>query len=683
VKSPPERNLIVYDAAVSISAESRIVRVSVHARGAVVTRSVQLPAELPDGEVDLLIGGITPLCDAGSVRADLLGAREVVSLSAGLHVPAETARPGASVEKLAELERKKDRLAAELQELEAERGQLAQLALQPRLRLGGRFEPVDERVNEALAASSLVSELSAKLDERRGNLSQQLRELQHQIDAAALEDAQRSAFERMGTGHPTRQVKLRLGAGGAVQSLDLSYQVPAARWWPVYTLRLSDGGKQAAWWLEALVAQRSGEDWRGVKLSLATADLIEDARLPELPSLRLGRKQPAKKAYRPAPEGLEQMFACYDRAFPKPMLEAPPPPPPKPQPVRAAPPPVRAQPAFSEEQLEALIPPRKSSSLLGGFFAGSGAPAFAPAAAAPAPMAKTMSISVGGGDDYRASPPEPSAIEPGDAWLDFDRLVMAGPDEGRRGRLRLGDQGGADNASFAVGQIESLAPDKVRDPRETRGLFDHLHEAAGSGDVPSDGVPQRITVGVAEAPCNMFYRAVPREAPEVYREARLKNPFPNPLLAGPVDVYVEGSLLLSSEIERIDVGGEMTVGLGVEERIRVARNARVEEGTAGLLGGSVVVDSEITIDLTSSLNREARIEVADRIPVSDEDDLSVTLVSSKPPHAEYSQKERGAPIRKGLSWTLPLSPSGKGQIVFRYKLTFPGKNELAGGNRRE
>jgi hypothetical protein len=674
VKWPPERNRFVYDAGVAISAESRIVRVSVHARGAVVTRSVQLP-ELPEGEVDLLIGGITPLCDAGSVRAELRGAREVVSLSAGLHVPAETARPGASVEKLAELGRKKDRLAAEREELEAERGQLAQLALQPRLRLGGRFEPVDERVNEALAASSLLSELSAKLDERRGNLSQQLRELQHQIDAAALEDAQRSAFERMGTGHPTRQVKVRVGAGGAVQSLDLSYHVPAARWWPVYTLRLSDGGKQAAWWLEALVAQRSGEDWRGVKLSLATADLIEDARLPELPSLRLGRKQPAKKAYRPAPEGLEQMFAFYDRAFPKPMLEPPPPPAPKPQPVRAAPPEL----AMARFAADVMSAPRKSSSFLGGLFPGGGAPAAAPA---PAPVAKTMALDVGGGD-FEPPPPEPSAIEPGDAWLDFDRLMMAGPGEDRRGRLRLGDPGGADNASFAVGQIESLAPDKVRDPRETRGPFDHLHEADGSGDVPSDGVPQRITVGVAEAPCNMFYRAVPREAPEVYREARLKNPFPNPLLAGPVDVYVEGSLLLASEIEHIDVGGEMTVGLGVEERIRVARNARVEEGTAGLLGGSVVVDSEITIDLSSSLNREARIEVADRIPVSDEDDLTVTLVSSKPPHADYSQKERGAPIRKGLSWTLPLAPSGKGQIVFRYKLSFPGKNELLGGNRRE
>src|SRR5262249_35906806 len=154
---------------------------------------------------------------------------------------------------------------------------------------------------------------------------------------------------------------LRLGPGGAVESLTLSYQVPAARWWPVYTLRLWDGGSRAEWWLEALVAQRTGEDWRDVKLALSTADLIHDARLPELPSLRLGRKQPpAKKAYRPAPEGLDQMFAAYDRAcapvssrdFGRDITRAAPPPPAAPQ-MKVA-----AMPDFTAEL---AAPPRSRS----------------------------------------------------------------------------------------------------------------------------------------------------------------------------------------------------------------------------------------------------------------------------------------------------------------------------------
>jgi len=42
-----------------------------------------------------------------------------------------------------------------------------------------------------------------------------------------------------------------------------------------------------------------------VALSVATADLASDVRLPELRSLRIGRAQAApRKGYRPAPVGL-------------------------------------------------------------------------------------------------------------------------------------------------------------------------------------------------------------------------------------------------------------------------------------------------------------------------------------------------------------------------------------------
>lgn len=65
-----------------------------------------------------------------------------------------------------------------------------------------------------------------------------------------------------------------------------------------------DAGQRAALLVEALVAQRSGEDWSGVRLSLSTADLVSGARLPELPSLRLSRAQPPpRRGYRPPAGG--------------------------------------------------------------------------------------------------------------------------------------------------------------------------------------------------------------------------------------------------------------------------------------------------------------------------------------------------------------------------------------------
>jgi uncharacterized protein (TIGR02231 family) len=277
-------------------------------------------------------------------------------------------------------------------------------------------------------------------------------------------------------------------------------------------------------------------------------------------------------------------------------------------------------------------------------------------------------------------------LEPGEAWLDFDALNLAGVASARRGRLVLG---GADRAAGdrrqASETIEALVPlGGVRDPLTTRGQFDHRYDAAGTADVPSDGIPHRVTVATGDATSALRWRTVPREAAEVYKEAQLQNPFAAPLLAGPVDVYVDGSLLVTSAIDKIDRGGRMTVGMGVEDRLRVARNARSDEDTAGLLGGSTVVTTMVTIDLTSSLGRDATVEVVDRIPVTDDKACEIDEAFHSPYMEPYDQAERGSIVRGGVRWREVVVPAGgKQQLILRYKITFSSKSEIQGGNRRD
>jgi hypothetical protein len=708
--------------------QSRVSRVTVHGRGALVTRRVDVPADLPDDdEIELIVPQVTVLADGGSVRAALDGgARTVVSVQTSLYIPEETLVPGASVEKIRSLEAKIARLTDERNRVEARRRELAGLGLDPRLAWTAIVGGVDARVGDALATAGMLTELVGKQEARLVELDTQLEALGHEINAARLADQQAASAARVGQGHPTRRINVKLAGKGAVPGLTLTYTVPAARWWPTYTLRISDGGKKASWWLEALVAQLTGEDWSSASLSLSTADLIFDARLPELPSLRLGRAQPpAKKGYRPPPEGLDRMFAAYARAFPgrPPETES--------NELAAAIDRLVAAPATTPVTTTVLAPPMgqgmpaaKTMALSmsesapptrpkGGAKKSVAYDAMPAPAAAPAPMrnemarqAKPMMRDEGaaGGDasDDLAMDTDEEAvadgsvlggladarggIEPSDTWLDFDALKMTGPDSPGRGRLKHGGDPAYQARANARGRIEQVAPGPaLKDPVATRGRFDHRYDASGAVEIPSDGLPHRIALAVGEAPSTVKYRTVPRESQDVFREVELKNPFAAPLLAGPVDVYVEGSLLLTTEIERIDRGGTMTVGMGVEDRIRVARNARVDEESAGLLRGNTVVDATVTIDLTSALGREVKVLVVDRIPTSSQDpkNIEVELVSAQPSSQPYKQEERGRPIEKGLLWALDVPASGKARVTFRYKISFSSKSELVGGNRRE
>ena len=153
----------------------------------------------------------------------------------------------------------------------------------------------------------------------------------------------------------------------------------------------------------------------------------------------------------------------------------------------------------------------------------------------------------------------------------------------RSGAVRLTYSGEGDAGQRqATGQLEALAPNElVADPQSSRGRFDHRYDAEGLVVIPSDGQPHRVALLAAETTPALRLLTVPRERPEIYREAELQNPCEAPLLSGPVDVYVEGSLLTTARIDHIDRGGTLRVGMGVEDRLRVARNVRSEEDTAG------------------------------------------------------------------------------------------------------
>jgi hypothetical protein len=781
-----------------IDCESRIDRVVLYARGAVVTRRVDLPADLPEGPFDLRVPGLTVLADVGSLRATALGDREVTALRPRLAIPSAPARPG-------RLKAEARSLSSERQSLEADRGQLvwrraemAARALELSFsRWGNRPAPA-ARFADALALGGLLGAEVERLDTRIRELEEALTDNQRRTTAAELALAQGTTTDLLGEEQTRLEVMLRLGPLQAnrardaegPRAIELEYVVAAARWWPAYTVRFSAQATRVSFTIDAFVAQASGEDWTRAKLSVSTADLAQDARLPELRSLRLGRAQPTpRRGYRPPPAGLEAMFEGYDRALgrlvashaltpseaklarsfmcrsvlwdvfeelarehdcsvdylinesmkqyvrarsmvsraPAQAGSTPPPPPaagygaPPPQMAARSAPPLPMGSAMPSAPFVAPGPGGPTRTVQTAISANapqSRAAQIDTALSLPRPdpaalwlnqqekgksargsarmrqsasedlldedSSETANTVLGG---YQASSLlAEAAIEPGDAWLDFDALMIADPkDHARRGRLMreeaVGPGARADDARAAIDALDG--PPETRDPLETRGRFDHRYDAEGVADVPSSGRPHRVAIATAEASAKPRFVAVPREAAEVYREVEIQNPFAAPLLSGPVEVFIDGALLTTSSLSFVDRRGVLHLGLGVEDRLRVARNARVQEASAGLLGGSTAVEHVITIDVASSLGQKVAVDVVDRVPVTDDKDIDVKILYSRPEADKYAQTERGAPIRRGLRFRIEVPPGDKQRIEFAYRVTLPAKNELVGGNRRE
>ncbi len=697
-----------------VRCESVVTRVVVHARGALVERAVTLPEGLPDGELVLVIGGLPQGAAPASLRAAVLSdGRELVAVQARAALGEAQAPARELRDALARATRARDAQRVERQAIERERARIIQLAPAPDLKArepGALGAPL--RVTLAIG-DALDARLDA-LDARLASLDASLREADAARDACALALSQAS---QQGAEDRALEARVTLRGEGAITQLTVSYTVEAARWWPRYTLRLSDGARRASLSMEAMVTQDSGEDWPQIALSLSTAKLTQDARLPELPSLRLGKIQPQRPSgFRAPPDGLDRLFAPYDEALRRAARTAPEPEP-KPAPMPSVPMPrggmVPAQPVPQASYARApeLVEDEASIAMFDGAPMPSRASLAMDQDMMRAPKSKSGARSRGGlgaalfsGEGGGAMPPpaprapaapamarEESAAEiehisapttPQDEWLHFERLVLAGADGPTRGKLRVSPARHVRSGDLHEATSRARTQGLV-DPLDSRGHYDHRYEATGRLDLPCDGQLHRLEICAATTGCALRWRAIPLESDEVFRLVNIINPLDGPLLGGPVDVFVEGSFLLTDTVAHVDRGGALTLGLGVDERLRVARNVRVQEQVVGLLNNKSAIEHHITLNLASSLGFDAEVELLDRLPVSDDDDIHIEQLDASPQPEPYLRHLGVGRLRGGLRWLIKLSAGQQRVVTLSYRVTLPAKQELIGGNRRD
>lgn len=728
------------DASPELSAlSSRIAAVTVYRSGAMVERVAKLPAGDADGTRMVKLVGL-PLClTDGSVRIEVRGAARLpVARDFRVVLELGTQQPGLAPAENEALRAKK--LQVQLSQdrcgqLEAQRRQIADLEIFARpAGEEGQPPPVSPTAARLKMVEFQAQQLDA-LDKQLAQLRPELRVLREEL--AELEAREREASAaRQPKAHELRKtVVVTLDTGRHDDAeLVVTYMVPGARWLPAYTINLSADMRSGELAMRAAVVQRTGEDWRGVALTLTTADAHRWTELPEMQSLRIGRAQPPVQArgWRPPPVGAGELYRDYDRfmkSLPKPTkVKAKPRP--KARPARRPPPPPAAPPAVLDalaDETTAFFPDPQSMTKTGAVFGGAPPPMQSmpmpmapPAPARGAARKRSKGIVVakqarasttgafamapgsggGGGGGLPEGAPEP-AIR--DDMLAYGDLRMRKPNEARRGNLVLLQRreryrewllmrevevsfdvvAMIDTATREAAAVASVKPP----PHHVWVSEDHGFSSAYHADTPveieSDGQYHSVALTKSTVETRLHHVVVPRESTDVFRNVELKNPTATTLFRGPVDVSVGGNYLLTSELRTCPSGGKVQLGLGVEQAIKVSRNTRYSEETAGLMGGTLKLHHSIEIELANRLAQAADIEVRERLPTAREGDEEVTVeeVAVNPPWRRYEPETYK--LKGGHRWQLRLEPGKKQLLQASYDVRLSSKRELVGGNRRE
>ena len=147
----------------------------------------------------------------------------------------------------------------------------------------------------------------------------------------------------------------------------------------------------------------------------------------------------------------------------------------------------------------------------------------------------------------------------------------------------------------------------------------------------------------------------------------LKNDTGGVLLAGPVALHRDGTLIGQTHLPQLVPNQDEPIGLGPLYGIQIKRDTlSVEEGDSGFITSKSEVNRAYRTTLISSLNYDMPTKLLDVIPTSENEDLVVRMDASPRPSDENRDGKRGV-----LVWDIYLGAGDTETVTFGYQMKWP------------
>jgi len=239
------------------------------------------------------------------------------------------------------------------------------------------------------------------------------------------------------------------------------------------------------------------------------------------------------------------------------------------------------------------------------------------------------------------------------AWFDLHN-----PDAGSQGGYRANQAVQLDNAKRIERVFETL---------QQRGTTAHF-PALGPQIIRSDGRPVRVPLGNTELAAQHRILAAPEMSLNAANLVDLSNTTQQPLLPGRISLFLGGAFLGLTETEFVAPGETFALYLGAADQVKLSRTLDKKRSALTRGGAKTRMQVSFVVDVENLSGRALGLQLADRVPVSETDEIRVSSVRIQP---------EGKPDAKGLlHWDLSLAAKQSKQFRIEYSLEYP--SELPG-----
>ena len=182
--------------------------------------------------------------------------------------------------------------------------------------------------------------------------------------------------------------------------------------------------------------------------------------------------------------------------------------------------------------------------------------------------------------------------------------------------------------------------------------------------VKSDGSDHKLPVSSQVLSAKFEYSSYPRAVLNAYLGSRVTNAPNLQLLAGRVNIFLEGDFVGTSSIDNIGPGEEFDLYLGVDENVKVKREQIEKKVDETLIAGIPATIKRITfkykLTVENYKSKKINVKLFEAMPVSQDDRIKVKIEKTS-----LEPKEKDWKDRKGVwLWELELEPKAKQEITF-------------------
>lgn len=460
----------------------------------------------------------------------------------------------------------------------------------------------------------------------------------------------------------------------------LDYMISGAEWYPRYAVKVDTATKINSLFFYALVRNNSGEDWKNVDLSFSAADPNQNSDLPILREWRIGYEEVQDEGYSRNDPKQDKGNDDYrkKKASPKSYAQKP------------SAPSGKISNAFDldekSEREEDRMPEKSRIKYEKNKMAEQSANEYnIPLQAEIQAQSKDFLLKNKVQSRSFATEENLNSLK-----SDFQNLqnsfrsrnYSSAIDYGKQAKekiLRLNDKHRKELAQTfeeideiskksAILQSNSKLGDNLVSPVSSSGGFDYRYHPKSKETILSDNSFNKILISTENLNSELQYETSPLSQKSVFLSSTSLSRSKEPLLAGPLDLFVKEDFLGTSALNMTSKGEELKFDLGPDNNIEVDRRETRFREKKGIISEKNSVRTSIVITLKNKKSEKINLKVIDRIPYTFDKDVEVELLTATP-----------APEKKNygsLYYNVSLGQNEEKKIQFEYVVRYPSKNIL-------